>query len=193
MTKWSTFWDSFKSSIHCNSDLSPIDKLAYLNSLVEGSAAEAIAGLRITATNYEGAVAILQKRFGDKKQIVAKHMDTLINLEAVASQHNIKALCQLYDSTETQVRGLQSLGIESDSYGIESDSYGSLLSSVLMNKLPAELRLIVSHEVKDKWELDKLMRIIEGEVEARERVHLELIQLLTRYPQLESPLLLQLH
>ena len=39
-----------------------------------------------------------------------------------------------------------------------------------MNKLPPELRLIVSREVKDRqWELDELMRIIEGEIEARER------------------------
>ena len=163
LTKWSTFWDSFESSIHQNSDLSSIDKFAYLTSLVEGSAAEAISGLRITATNYDGAIAILQKRFGDKKQIIAKHMDTLINLDAVASQNNIKALRQLYDSIEAQVRGLKALGIE-------SDSYGSLLSSVLMNKLLPKLRLIVSHEVKDRqWELDELMRIIEGEIEARER------------------------
>ena len=117
LTKWSTFWDSFESSIHQNSDLSSIDKFAYLNSLVEGSAAEAISGLRITATNYDGAIAILQKRFGDKKQIIAKHMDTLINLDAVASQNNIKVLRQLYDSIEAQVRGLKALGIESDSYG----------------------------------------------------------------------------
>ena len=130
---------------------------------MEGSAAEAISGLKITATNYDGAIAILQKHFGDKKQIIAKHMDTLINLDAVASQNNIKALRQLYDSIEAQVRGLKALGIE-------SDSYGSLLSSVLMNKLPPELHLIVSREVKDRqWELDELKRIIEGEIEARER------------------------
>jgi len=56
--------------------LPPVDKFAYLNSLVEGSAAEAISGLRITGTNYEGAIAILQKCFvGDEKQIIAKHMD----------------------------------------------------------------------------------------------------------------------
>ena len=127
---------------------------------MKGSAAEAISGLRITATNYDGAIA---KRFGDKKQIIAKHIDTLINLDAVASQNNIKAFRQLYDSIEAQVRGLKALSIE-------SDSYSSLLLSVFMNKLPPELRLVISREVKDRqWELDELMRIIEGEIEARER------------------------
>ena len=163
LTKWSTFWDTFESSIHQNTELSPIDKFAYLNSFLEGSAAEAISGLRITGGNYEAAVALLKKRFGDKKQIIAKHMDILINLDGVVSQHNIKALRHLYDSTEAQVRGLKALGID-------SNSYGSLLASVLVNKLPPEIRLIVTREVKDKpWELDELMKIIEEEIEARER------------------------
>ena len=39
-----------------------------------------------------------------------------------------------------------------------------------MNKLPQDLLLIVSREVKgDDWDLNELMKIIEGEVEARER------------------------
>ena len=51
--------------------------------------------------------------------------------------------------------------------GVPSESYSSLLSSVLINKLPQELCLIVSHEVKgEEWELDEL---IEAEIETRER------------------------
>lgn len=30
--KWIEFWDSFESSVHCNSKLSPVEKLSYLNS-----------------------------------------------------------------------------------------------------------------------------------------------------------------
>ena len=42
---------------------------------------------------------------------------------------------------EVYVRGLKPLGVS-------SESYGNLLSSVLMNKIPQELRLIVSRESK---------------------------------------------
>ena len=64
---------------------------------------------------------------------------------------------------ESQVRGLRALGVP-------SESYSSLLSSVLINKLPQELCLIVSCEVKgEEWELDELMKIVEAEIEARER------------------------
>ena len=39
-----------------------------------------------------------------------------------------------------------------------------------MNKLPSELQLVVSrHIVGDSWELDPLMKLIEQEIEARER------------------------
>ena len=46
-TAWTPFWDSYESAIHRNPDLSDIDKFNYLQSLVEHSAAEAIAGLTL--------------------------------------------------------------------------------------------------------------------------------------------------
>ena len=38
ITKFQTFWDSFSSAIHTNTELSPIDKFNYLKSLLEGPA-----------------------------------------------------------------------------------------------------------------------------------------------------------
>ena len=37
--KWTPFWDSFKSSLHDNEDLSEVDKFNYLHSQFEKSAA----------------------------------------------------------------------------------------------------------------------------------------------------------
>ena len=42
-TKWNTFWDSFQSAIHDNPEISKVDKFNYLNSVLEGPAARAIA------------------------------------------------------------------------------------------------------------------------------------------------------
>ena len=77
LTKWVTFWDSFDSSIHSNLSLSNADKFNYLNSFLELTAAESIAGLTLTSANYEKAVAILKRRFGNTQLIVNKHMDAL--------------------------------------------------------------------------------------------------------------------
>lgn len=67
LTTWITFWDSYKAAIHENSSLSEIDKFNYLRSLLQGSALEAVSGLTLTAANYNEAVGILEKRFGNKQ------------------------------------------------------------------------------------------------------------------------------
>ena len=106
LTKWVTFWDSFDSSIHSNPSLSNVDKFNYLDSFLESTAAESIAGLTLTSANYEEAVATLKRRFGNTQLIVNKHMDALLNLSTVNSHHDLRGLRHLYDAVETHVRGL---------------------------------------------------------------------------------------
>ena len=89
MTQWTTFWESNEPAIHNNKDLLDIDKFNYLNSLLERTAREAISGLALSSANYHEAIAILKKCFGNKQQIISKHMDILLNLEAVTSSHNL--------------------------------------------------------------------------------------------------------
>ena len=132
MSKWPSFWDAFESSVHSNTKLAPIDKFKYPNSLLVKSASEATSGLSLTAASYDEAVAILKRRFGNKQLIIDRHMETLLNINSVQSGLNIQALRQLHDLIESQVRSLTSLGVS-------SSSYGSLLSSVVMSKLPQDL------------------------------------------------------
>lgn len=163
LTRWVTFWDSFDASIHSNPSLSNVDKFNYLNSFLESTAAESVAGLTLTSANYEEAVATLKRRFGNSQLIVNKHMDALLNLPTIHSHHDLKGLRHLYDSVEAHVRGLRALGVT-------ADSYGGLLTSILMNKLPSEIRLIISRELtEEKWDSEKLMKIVDREVDARER------------------------
>ena len=62
LTAWTTFRDSFESTIHLNPELTNIDKFNYQNLLLEQSAAESISGLTLTNANYEEAVAVLKMR-----------------------------------------------------------------------------------------------------------------------------------
>ena len=68
----------------------------------------------------------------------------------------------LYDGIETNTRALKALGIA-------EDSYGSLLSSVLVQRLPQELRLIAGREIEGDWNLPDILKVIGRELEARER------------------------
>ena len=163
--KWIPFWDSYKSAIHVNPDLSEVDKFNYLRSLLDHMAFDAIAGLTLSAANYQEAVEILLKRFGDKKVIISKHMDTLIHMEAISSDRNLRELRRLYDCTESHVRSLKSLGIE-------AASYGALLAPVLLAKLPPDMRLVVSRRVSHSdLDMDALLATFEEELIARERAN----------------------
>ena len=121
LTAWTPFWESYQAAIHTNSGLSDTEKFSYLRSLVQQVALDAISGQSLAGANYREAIAM---RFGNKHQIIAKHMDALLNAEAVVS-HNVKSLRRLFDFVETHVRSLKSLGVT-------SDSYGGILASVLL-------------------------------------------------------------
>ena len=83
--------------MHENNDISKIDKFNYLNSLLEGTAALTIQGLTLTADNYDSAIELLKKRFGNTQQIIAIHMEELLRLPA---SHGDRAqpLRRLYDN-----------------------------------------------------------------------------------------------
>ena len=45
------------------------------------------------------------------------------------------------------------------------DSYGNMLSKMLVNRLPQEIKLIVNREFGDGvWHIDELMTIVEKEI-----------------------------
>ena len=164
LTKWTSLWESFEAGVHKNSDLSGVEKFNYLSSLLEGTAKEAVSGLSLTEANYTGAVSMLKKRFGSTQMIVSKHMEALLQVEAVSSTLDVKALRRLFDTISSHVRSLSAMNVQ-------EDSYSNLLCPVLINKIPPELQLIVSRKVSEEnWSLGKLMAAIEEEVIARERL-----------------------
>ena len=113
--------------------------------------------------NYKEAIEILTDRFGNKQLIISSHMESLFKLQTVNAMPSVKGIRAVLDNLEIPVRGLQSLT------RIDSAQYGALLIPILMEKLPEELRLIVSREHKGNWELTTVIKAVKNEVEARER------------------------
>ena len=146
---WQTFWDSFSSPVHRNASLTNVDKFNYLRSLLDGLAHDlnSLTGLPLTQLNYKEATEILTERFGNKQIIViSSHMEALLKLQPVDTMPNVKGIRGALDNLGIQARGLHALGID-------SAQYGALLIPIFMEKLPEELRLIVSREHKDNLEL----------------------------------------
>ena len=161
ITKFRTFWDSFNSAIHTNTELSPINKFNYLKLLLEGPALQAIQGLSLSLANYEAAVEILQDCFGKTQQIILSHMDNLLKIPP-CNDDKASHLRSIYDKIYANIRGLESLGVN-------KDQYGRFLIPIIMSKLPPKVHLqIACVSVKEVWEVEELMNVIKGEVEARE-------------------------
>ena len=149
-----------KTAVHDNTHFSNIEKSIF-TIIVD----HAIAGMSLTDVNYTAAIDLLQRRFGDKERTIAAHMDTLMSLEPVVSEHHLIELRRLYDKTESSIRSL-------DALGVKPESYGTLLIPVFLKKLPSELRLILTRRVPtDEWQLTKIIETFLEELEARERAN----------------------
>ena len=112
-------------------------------------------GLPLTEVNYNQAVQILTERFGNKQLIISAHMEALLKLKPVNSLSDVKGIRSVLYKLEIQVRGLQSLGID-------STHHGALLIPIFKEKLPDELRLIVSREHKGDWKLTSVMQAVKS-------------------------------
>ena len=82
-------------------------------------------------------------------------MDTLLCVAAISLHSDIRGLCKFYGTVEAHIRGLCALWIP-------AKSCGGFLISVLVNKLPSEIHLIVSREMTAE---NGMMKILEWEVE----------------------------
>ena len=88
-------------------------------------------------------------------------MEALLHLDTVQN-HSARSLRRMYDEVESHVRSLNSLGVL-------PESYGSVVASTLLNKLPHDVRLIVSRGVSDaEWNLECFLKTLNDEIEARE-------------------------
>lgn len=102
---WSGWWDQYSASVH-QQNIAPIQKFTYLKTVLRGSAAAAIDGITINSVNYEQAIELLKKRFGDKSQIKEILYANLRKLPAVR-QLQATELRRFMDELEKILRQLE--------------------------------------------------------------------------------------
>ena len=114
--------------------------------------------------NYDIAIKMLEKRFGDPQVLVSSHTNKLLSLENIYSINNLKGLRSLCDQVERQVRCLNALGHDPKSYGL-------MLVPIFMIKLPEELKILISRKLgKEVWDIQIILDAFKQEIEAREKV-----------------------
>ena len=126
--KWAEFWDSFEAAVHLNTSLSEVEKLNYLMSKLSDEAKNSVSGIQLSNENYQVAVELLKKRYGDKQAVVTSHYTELINLKPAPNKP--KGLRKMYNDVEKHLRSLQAL---------EQDTDKDLFISMITSKLPKML------------------------------------------------------
>ena len=106
---------------------------------MEGDA-YAISGLAPTSQNYAQALELLEKRFGNPQLVISSRINTLVKLPAVGEQDAVHGLRTFYDQINLHIRSLSPLGVA-------SEHYGSMLSIIILEKLPPETKLLITRNM----------------------------------------------
>ena len=84
-------------------------------------------------------------------------------MQPLHNNAEISQVRKFYDTVETPCRELKALGVE-------SSLYGTVSVNILLQRLPDEIKLIISRKMNevsgdDKWNLDTLLDILKTEIE----------------------------
>ncbi|GFO23704.1 reverse transcriptase [Plakobranchus ocellatus] len=158
--EFTSFFDKFLAVVD-KSELPAVTKFTYLQSLLTGEALASINGLTVTDDSYPVAKEILTKRYGRKERIIFSHIQTLLSLQVDCRKSN--GLWSLYDSLQSHVGCLESLGVSGDTYGV-------ILTPLILSRLPQEIRMEWAREGEGREsDLAFLLDFLFREIKRRER------------------------
>ncbi|UYV82365.1 hypothetical protein LAZ67_21001798 [Cordylochernes scorpioides] len=116
LINWLPFWAQFEK-IHEDNELHDADKFHYLVQSMQSNtrARELIESYPQTAENYANAVQALKQRYGQKDLLVEIYVRELLKLMMAnvrTPPDERRSVAKLYDKLETQLRSLESLGVD---------------------------------------------------------------------------------
>ena len=156
---WEPFWQAFSSTIG-ESKKAPVVKFNHLVSKLEGDAKKVIGGLAITNDNYAVAVGLLKSRFQKKSATISAHYRKI--REMPKSSASACALRVTYDTLESHLRSIETLGDNPDHYRTMDD---------ILSKFPVTVSEEIWKAKKDKdspMKLDEFRAAIKEYIENKE-------------------------
>lgn len=171
--EWLKFWSQFKG-IHEDENLSEEEKFQYL---IQATVADSVARRVVTSfpptkQNYTKAIEHLKSRFGKDKILVEVYVRDLLKLVLTNTNGKQKmSLSALYDSLETQLRALESLGVTTDKYAaMLYPLVESALSEDILVAWERNRNQQSSTSEGNEDQLKQLMHFLRSEVESNIRL-----------------------
>ncbi|XP_043461993.1 uncharacterized protein LOC122498365 [Leptopilina heterotoma] len=110
--EWLSFKDTFITMIHRRDDITNVEKLQYLKSVLKDEALRKIQVFAITDENYDRAWKLLQKSYEDKRTLISCHLNLLLRLPSQEKEF-YQGLIALADKSQQHLQSLASLGVHS--------------------------------------------------------------------------------
>ena len=134
-----------------------------MESFLCDSAKSCISGLSLSSANYFEAIELLKQSYGNPQMLINAYMKRFVQLPVIKNYNDVFGLGKLYDQVESLIRNLKSLQMD-------TSGYGALLVPLLIEKLPFNLRESIAKKLEnDIWELQEMLKILKGDLEAKER------------------------
>ncbi|XP_014203558.1 uncharacterized protein LOC106635882 [Copidosoma floridanum] len=106
---WESFRDLFRALVHDDQQLTNVERLFNLKSLVEGDAKTALDAIQIVGANYSTAWAALKARFEHRRLLVHDHLTALRNIRPLRDE-SARGLRSFLDTLGRHRDQLQALG-----------------------------------------------------------------------------------
>ncbi|XP_059056091.1 uncharacterized protein LOC131849970 [Achroia grisella] len=155
--KWHPFWDQFSSNVDSR-NISEVDKLLYLQSVLEGEAKRAIEGLDMTNKNYQIAVSTLKERYGKPGTIIDAHYAALYRIRT--ADKSVADCRRVLNEIERHLRVLSSLGED-----VSHNHLRVMIMQKFSEDLIYELRMKMGTETDS---IENIRRHLEHIISARE-------------------------
>ena len=128
----------------------------YLTLLLCGEQLSSDTVFKSTDGNYDKTMNSQKNQIRNSQKFVTAHMDALLKLWKVRNG-DVIGLRKFYDDVKSYVRRLTTLGIN-------INGYSNLILTLIFQKLPNNIGLIVNWNIKVTWDLNKTLNLVNQEL-----------------------------
>ena len=150
---WSTFWSQFRAAVDSNTDLTNLNKLAYLRDAIQDPETRS---LLFSSAEHDGmyneVIALLHERFDRRREVHANYCKILTSIGQMKSTK--AELTQLADTLTRTISGLKHTG----QYDLDA-----FLTSVLVSSIAKPLQIeweVQSQDQKKVPPIDEFVKFI---------------------------------
>ncbi|XP_037931681.1 uncharacterized protein LOC119666475 [Teleopsis dalmanni] len=153
---WQSFKELYEKIVHENTEVSKVEKMYHLKSLLRSDALTAIKHLPVSENNYEAAWEILNQRFSNKRVLFQSLIDKILDQPQINSS-NASSVKSLWHTTNECMQALSAMNI-----GIEHAD--SVIARIIMRKMDKEGLLAyeqITRRTKEIQALDDVLQFLE--------------------------------